>query len=47
MIKATSANQQMQHGMNNLQPKLDEIQKKYENDPNKMAEETMKAFKKE
>ena len=47
MIKATSANQQMTHWMNDLQPKLDEIQKKYENDPNRMAEETMKVFKKE
>lgn len=47
MIKITSANQQMTHWMNELQPKLDEIQKKYADNPNKMAEETMKAFKKE
>lgn len=47
MLRVTSASNQMQHWMNDLQPKLDEIQKKYADDPNKMAEETMKAFKKE
>lgn len=47
MIKLTSANQQMTHWMEDLSPKLDEIQKKYADNPNKMAEETMKAFKKE
>ena len=47
MIKITSANQQMQHGMNDLQPKLDEIQKKYKDDPNRLAQETMNVFKKD
>jgi len=47
MIKITSAGNQMQHGMNELQPKLNEIQERYKDDPNKQAEETMKAFKKE
>jgi membrane protein insertase Oxa1/YidC/SpoIIIJ len=33
--------------MNELQPKLNEIQEKYKDDPNRQAEEVMKAFKKE
>ena len=41
MIKITSAGNQMQHGMNELQPKLNEIQERYKDDPNKQAEETM------
>lgn len=47
LIKFTSASNQMSHGMNELQPKLNEIQEKYKDDPNRMAEETMKMFKKE
>ncbi len=47
LIKFTSASNQMSHGMNELQPKINEIQEKYKDDPNKMAEETMKVFKKE
>jgi membrane protein insertase Oxa1/YidC/SpoIIIJ len=30
-----------------LQPKLNEIQEKYKDDPKKLSEETMKVFKKE
>lgn len=47
LIKYTSASAQMTHSMNDLQPKLNELQEKYKDDPNKMAEETMKIFKKE
>jgi YidC/Oxa1 family membrane protein insertase len=37
----------MQQGMSNLQPKIEELQKKYESDPKKLSEETMKLFKSE
>ena len=47
MIKVTSAWNQMQSGMWELQPKLNEIQEKYKDDPKKLSEETMKVFKKE
>ena len=47
LIKFTSASAQMSHNMSDIQPKLNEIQEKYKDDPNKMAEETMKIFKKE
>lgn len=47
LIKFTSASAQMTHSMGDIQPKLNEIQEKYKDDPNKMAEETMKIFKKE
>jgi YidC/Oxa1 family membrane protein insertase len=35
----------MQKQMGNLQPRMQEIQEKYKNDPQKMYEETMKVFK--
>jgi len=47
LIKFTSASTQMAHNMSDIQPKLNEIQEKYKDDPNRMAEETMKIFKKE
>jgi YidC/Oxa1 family membrane protein insertase len=47
MINITSAWNQMQHGMWELQPKLNEIQEKYKDDPKKLSEETMKVFKKD
>lgn len=47
MIKLTSAWNQMQNGMWDMQPKLNEIQEKYKDDPKKLSEETMKVFKKE
>lgn len=45
MIKQTSAGNDMQKGMGELQPKLQEIQEKYKDDPKKLSEETMKVFK--
>jgi len=33
--------------MSSLQPKIEELQKKYENDPQKLSEETLKLFKTE
>ena len=47
LIKFTSASNQMAHWMSELQPKLDEIQEKYKDDKNRLAEETMKLWKKE
>lgn len=47
LIKFTSASNQMAHWMSELQPKLDEIQEKYKDNPNKMVEETMKLWKTE
>ena len=46
MIKQTSAGNDMQKWMSDLQPKLQEIQEKYKDDPKKLSEETMKTFKK-
>jgi len=45
MFKQTSAWNDMQKWMSSLQPKIDEIQKKYKNDPQRMSQETMKVFK--
>lgn len=45
MIKQTSAGNDMQKWMWELQPKLTEIQEKYKDDPKKLSEETMKVFK--
>lgn len=45
MIKQTNAGNDMQKGMWALQPKLNEIQEKYKDDPKKLSEETMKVFK--
>ena len=45
MIKQTSIGNDMQKGMGDLQPKLQEIQEKYKDDPKKLSEETMKVFK--
>lgn len=45
MIKQTLAGNDMQKGMSNLQPKLNEIQEKYKDDPKRLSEETMKVFK--
>lgn len=44
-IKQFSAGNDMQKGMGALQPKLQEIQEKYKDDPKKLSEETMKVFK--
>lgn len=45
MVKQTLAGNDMQKGMGALQPKLNEIQEKYKDDPKKLSEETMKVFK--
>jgi YidC/Oxa1 family membrane protein insertase len=45
MIKTTLAGNDMQKGMGALQPKLNEIQEKYKDDPKKLSAETMKVFK--
>jgi YidC/Oxa1 family membrane protein insertase len=45
MIKQTSIGNDMQKGMWDLQPKLQEIQDKYKDDPKRISEETMKVFK--
>ena len=45
--KSSTAGTKMQQGMSNMQPKIEELQKKYENDPQKLSEETMKLFKTE
>ncbi len=45
MIKQTSMWNDMQKGMWDLQPKLEEIQEKYKDDPKKLSEESMKIFK--
>lgn len=47
MIKNTMKGANMQNGMSNLQPKIEALQKKYENDPQKLSEETLKLFKNE
>lgn len=47
MINLTSAWNQMQHGMWDMQPKLQKIQEKYKDDPAQLSKETMKIFKKE
>ena len=45
MIKQTSAGNNMQQGMGDMQPKLQEIQEKYKDDPKRLSQETMKVFK--
>jgi len=45
MIKQSLAGNDMQKGMWALQPKLNEIQEKYKDDPKKLSAETMKVFK--
>jgi len=45
MVKQTLAGNDMQKGMWALQPKLNEIQEKYKDDPKKLSAETMKVFK--
>ena len=47
MYKSSAASNNMQQWMNNIQPKIEELQKKYANDPQKLSEETMKIFKTE
>lgn len=45
MLKQTLAGNDMQKWMGALQPKLNEVQEKYKDDPKRLSEETMKVFK--
>ncbi|MFZ2151060.1 MAG: YidC/Oxa1 family membrane protein insertase [Candidatus Absconditicoccaceae bacterium] len=45
LIKQSSAGNNMQKGMADLQPKLNEIQEKYKDNPEMLSKETMKVFK--
>lgn len=45
LIKQSSAWNNMQKGMADLQPKLNEIQEKYKDNPEMLSKETMKVFK--
>ncbi len=45
MVKQSLAQNDMQKGMGDLQPKIQEAQDKYKDDPQKLAQETMKIFK--
>lgn len=47
MYKSSAASANMQQWMGNIQPKVEELQKKYADDPQKLSEETMKLFKNE
>lgn len=45
LLKPTLMGNDMQKHMTNLQPKMQEIQEKYKNDPQKQSEETLKILK--
>ena len=47
MYKSSAASNNMTQWMSNIQPKVEELQKKYADDPQKLSEETMKLFKTE
>ena len=47
MYKSSAASANMSQWMSNIQPKVEELQKKYADDPQKLSEETMKLFKSE
>ena len=47
MYKSSTASANMQQWMSNIQPKVEELQKKYADNPQKLSEETMKLFKSE
>lgn len=47
LLKPSMAGAQMQQSMGWLQPKMQEAQEKYKDDPKKLSEETMKILKKE
>ena len=47
MYRSSAASNNMQQWMSNIQPKIEELQKKYADDPQKLSEETMKVFKNE
>ena len=47
LYKSSAASNNMQQWMSNIQPKVEELQKKYADNPQKLSEETMKLFKTE
>lgn len=47
MLRNTLAWTKMSNGMTSIQPKMQELQDKYKDDPKKLSEETMKLLKKE
>lgn len=47
LLKNSLAGANMSKGMTNIQPKMEELQEKYKDDPKKLSEETMKLLKKE
>lgn len=47
MYKSSAASANMSQWMSSIQPKVEELQKKYADDPQKLSEETMKLFKNE
>lgn len=47
LLKPTLAGNEAQKEMSNFGPRLQELQEKYKDDPEKLSEETMKLFKKE
>lgn len=47
LLKPSMAGTQMQQSMGWLQPKMQELQEKYKDDPKKLSEETMKLLKKD
>lgn len=47
MYKSSAASNNMTQWMSNIQPKVEELQKKYADNPQKLSEETMKLFKNE
>lgn len=47
LLRNSMAGANMSKGMSNIQPKMEELQEKYKDDPKKLSEETMKLLKKE
>jgi YidC/Oxa1 family membrane protein insertase len=47
LLKSSMAGTQMQSSMSGLQPKMQEVQDRYKDDPKKMQEEMMKILKKD
>jgi YidC/Oxa1 family membrane protein insertase len=47
LLKPSMAGNQMQQSMWSIQPKMQELQEKYKDDPKKLSEETMKLLKKD
>ena len=47
MYKSSAASTNMQQWMSSIQPKVEELQKKYADNPQKLSEETLKIFKTE